>query len=492
MKRLNSAGSLLGIVLTTLLFVGLGVSLWVNRGLAFSPGAISGKSLAGVTLEDFSSHADFEKQCGKCHDPLRTSLATKCLECHTDVNEQIQNKQGAHSQIATVNACASCHPDHKGRNFDPTLASFQKFDHSQASFSLAWHQANYTATPMQCSECHTSTDFSKVDNQVCLACHAQHDSTFSQAHAQDFGSDCLGCHDGADKMKNFDHAQTGFALDGQHTQVTCTTCHNSSTVTDTPQECQDCHAEPTIHKGVFQQECDDCHSSQSWSPAKINDQPFEHFTTAGFSLVLHQADYSSQAISCATCHPASLDSYDLLTCIDCHSQHDPVFITDHQEQYGTACLNCHDGVDRLSNFQHANFFVLDGAHATLDCVDCHPNQAFRGTPSECSQCHKEPEIHAGVFGLKCFYCHSTDAWTPATLVQHVFPLNHGLADAATQSQCDTCHGATYVDYTCYNCHEHQEEQILQSHLEAGISEQQFNACATCHPDGSIQTGLPHQ
>ena len=39
-----------------------------------------------------------------------------------------------------------------------------------------------------------------------------HGENFTLTHTQDFGSDCLNCHDGSDRMKNFDHAQTGLPI----------------------------------------------------------------------------------------------------------------------------------------------------------------------------------------------------------------------------------------------------------------------------------------
>ena len=485
MKRPNPVGSLLGLSLTILLFVGLGISLWFNRGLAFSPGKVTAKSQVGVMIDGFSSHAEFEKQCKLCHDPLNTNLATKCLECHTDIKDQILSKQGVHSLIATINECASCHPEHRGRKFDPTLASFKLFDHSKTSFNLTWHQENYDATPMQCSACHKETNFLVVDNQTCLDCHAGHDQAFGQVHVQDFGQDCLGCHDGVDRMQTFDHSQTGFALDGKHTQIKCTDCHKSASVKDTPKDCKGCHAEPSMHQGLFEQTCDTCHTTVNWSPATLDGKPFSHVATAAISLVKHQSDYASQPITCNTCHPKGLQTFDMQTCIDCHSQHDVAFMTEHVGQFTAQCLVCHDGVDRLSNFQHANFFPLDGKHAALQCADCHANKVFRGTPSECSQCHPEPQIHAGVFGLKCNYCHTSSAWSPASLQEHGFPLNHGLKDMTTQPQCDTCHGTNYVEYTCYNCHDHQLDEITKSHLAAGISQGDIPNCARCHPDGIL-------
>ncbi len=487
MKRLNPVGSLLGLLLTLILFVGLGVSLVVNRGLVFSPGQVSAKSITGVLIKGFSSHADFEKHCGNCHEPLITNVATKCLDCHSDVARQITTQEGIHSQFKNADQCATCHPEHKGRDFNPTKASFQLFDHSTTGFSLQWHQINYDATTMQCTECHKSSSYKIVDNQSCLNCHSNHDKTFGAVHVTDFGPNCLGCHDGADRMVNFDHSTTGYTLEGKHSQTKCADCHTNGTIKDTPKECKDCHSEPSTHKGDFNQTCDTCHTPQGWSPVSLDNKPFAHLTTTGFSLELHKTDYANQAITCATCHPSDLNSLNIQTCVDCHSQHDTKFMADHQLQYGSECMTCHDGVDRLSNFDHANFFPLDGKHATTDCIACHVDNVYRGTPSECYQCHKEPDIHTGVFGLKCFYCHSAEAWSPASLRQHNFPLNHGVEDQNLQLQCDACHGPNYIEYTCYNCHDHTADGIAQSHAALKIADQDLPACAKCHPAGTIET-----
>lgn len=490
MKRLNPVGSLLGLLLTLILFVGLGVSLYFNRGLVFSPGKVSAKSIQGVTVKGFSSHADFEKQCSNCHDPLKTNLATKCLDCHSDVSEQITLKDGVHSQFSNVFECAQCHPEHKGRDFDPTKASFLLFNHSTSGFSLNWHQINYDASPMQCSECHKNSAYTTVDNQICLDCHSNQDKTFSTTHASDFGANCQGCHDGVDRMINFDHNTTGYPLDGKHSTIKCSECHTNGTYTGTSKECKDCHAEPSKHQGLFERTCDTCHTPQGWSPARLDGQPFAHLTSTRFSLERHQADYANQAITCTTCHPTDLKTLDVQTCIDCHTQHDAKFMTDHQTQFGADCMSCHDGVDRLSNFNHATYFPLDGKHASIQCDACHVDKVFRGTPSECFQCHKEPEIHSGVFGLKCAFCHSADAWSPASLRQHSFPLNHGVEDQALQLQCDACHGSNYIDYTCYSCHDHQPAEIIQSHADLNLPEQDLAVCAKCHPIGTVETDQP--
>jgi hypothetical protein len=56
-----------------------------------------------------------------------------------------------------------------------------------------------------------------------------------------------------------------------------------------------------------------------------------------------------------------LDSFDNQTCIDCHGENDQVFMTEHVTQFGTGCMNCHDGVDRLSNFRSCEFFHWMGS-----------------------------------------------------------------------------------------------------------------------------------
>jgi len=220
----------------------------------------------------------------------------------------------------------------------------------------------------------------------------------------------------------------------------------------------------------------------------LDGSPFEHLANTGFSLALHKVDYSNQSLGCKACHTQDLHTYERTSCIDCHTQHDTAFMSAHQQQYGSECLACHDGVDRLSNFEHANFFPLEGKHTTLACTSCHTNLVFRGTPDRCVDCHPEPDIHAGVFGLECADCHTAEAWSPATLLQHKFPLNHGVEAQGQQLKCDACHSSNYIEYTCYNCHEHQQDEITRKHQEEGISAQELPECAKCHPDGKVQEG----
>jgi hypothetical protein len=76
-------------------------------------------------------------------------------------------------------------------------------------------------------------------------------------------------------------------------------------------------------------------------------------------------------------------------------------------------------------------------------------------------------------------------WSPDSLRQHNFPINHGLEDKSLQLECTACHGSNYIEYTCYNCHDHQQPAILQSHQDAGIQSADIPSCAKCHPAGTV-------
>ncbi len=102
----------------------------------------------------------------------------------------------------------------------------------------------------------------------------------------------------------------------------------------------------------------------------------------------------------------------------------------------------------------------------------------REDPHHCAACHEEPEMHADRFGLDCVRCHSLEAWQPALLTRHTFPLDHGEQGTIA---CETCHIGSYVTYSCYECHDHQPEPMEAVHIAENIPE--YENCASCHPTG---------
>ena len=121
LKRLNPLASPTGALILVIFLGALGLSLWKDRGLAFSPGPVTAYQQAGVVLQGFSAHADFEKECRYCHLPLQATLGEMCLACHVEIVDQITAKIGIHAQIDNVSTCQTCHSDHQGRDFNNQL-----------------------------------------------------------------------------------------------------------------------------------------------------------------------------------------------------------------------------------------------------------------------------------------------------------------------------------------------------------------------------------
>ena len=496
MKRQHPFFTLLGMALTVILFAGLAFSLWSSGGKAFSPGSLSEKSRPGIFLGGYSSHAEFEKRCKLCHAPLDTPQVELCLACHTHITEEITAETGAHGSIENADQCADCHTDHHGRDFDITQSAHPHFAHENTNFSLNWHQVDYDAEPIDCGACHMDENGFAFSDSSCMNCHAGWDTALMRQHAQSHSDACLLCHDGQDRMMSFNHQDTGFSIDGIHGEIDCVACHklgevaahdgrpSDNTFLHPPTRCTDCHAEPEIHRGLFDAACEQCHTTASWLPAKLESVNFDHAITTGFSLVRHQKDTYDQPLNCASCHSQDLTSFNVQRCITCHAgiENGLVFMEEHQAQYGHACLQCHDGSDRMSNFDHTRVFPLEGQHTGLECEQCHPGKQFAGTPSACVECHAEPEIHTGFFGWQCQYCHTVDAWRPASLRLHIFPLDHG---GQGEIACQVCHPSSYAQHTCYTCHEHQPDPITASHLQAGITLEQIPNCVGCHTTGEI-------
>ena len=99
-------------------------------------------------------------------------------------------------------------------------------------------------------------------------------------------------------------------------------------------------------------------------------------------------------------------------------------------------------------------------------------------PHQCKDCHDDPEVHLGQFGLDCSRCHVTAAWVPAQLTRHLFRLDHG---GEGKVACETCHQDRYDEHTCYGCHDHQPDEMQEVHANEDIPE--YEGCAICHPTG---------
>ena len=377
--------------------------------------------------------------CGQCHAGEKTlaemkATPTTCIACH--------QKDDTH-QGAFGTDCAKCH----------TAEGWDKatFDHSIAAFPLTGAH-----TTLACEKCHINKVF-KGTPTTCFACHQKDDH-----HQGSLGQDCAACHVTSDwKQVSFDHGKSAFPLTGAHTTVTCEKCHVNGVFKGTPTICYACHQKDDHHQGAFGTDCGACHVTTAWNQVSIDHNQF------AFKLVGAHIQ-----VACEKCHVNGVFKDTPITCYACHQKDDR-----HQGSFGQDCSLCHTPVAwNQVTFDHSkSAFPLTGAHLKVTCAQCHANGVFKGTPTQCVNCHAEPAYHRGVLGTDCKTCHTTSAWQPASFNgAHAFPLRHGGANS-----CRQCHPSTLGAYDCFSCH--QKANMVSRHAGEGIND--ISNCVRCHPTG---------
>lgn len=316
-------------------------------GPYLNPGPISASAGSGKVIDGFHSHAEFERECLHCHEPVHCLTASRCQECHLDVAEQRANAEGLHGLLPGTDRCRTCHQEHKGRETELTNVPLVNFNHELVTgFSLEHHQTDFAGNPMTCDSCHQ------------------------------------------------DKQATGKVAGAALTTISATA----------------------------------------------------------------------------------------MDCNECHTEYDALFVSSHSDRFGGECLICHDGVDRMRDFDHTTVFVREGKHAELTCEDCHTERVFVGMSGYCASCHEEPDVHAGHFGTDCARCHISNGWHPAQLTQHTFSLNHGDEG---QLECTSCHVTNYTTYACETCH--TEGDMHTAHVAENVitasDSLAAGQCSECHPTG---------
>ncbi|HEU5049546.1 MAG TPA: hypothetical protein VFU00_04420, partial [Gemmatimonadales bacterium] len=164
-------------------------------------------------------------------------------------------------------------------------------------------------------------------------------------------------------------------------------------------------------------------------------------------------------------------------------------------QFPLTCESCHSTtVWTGATFDHAaTAFPLTGAHLVATCDGCHADGVYSGRPTTCVSCHQaeydattDPGHAAATFPVSCESCHTTTTWDGATFDHDgpYFPIYSGK-HAGRWSTCATCHAnpASYADFTCFNCHEHDQIQMDDTHKEKPGYQYESRTCLTCHPRG---------
>ncbi len=412
------------------------------------------------------SHAQFEDNCDICHESLNKEKQNHlCLDCHDHKNiaVDINNSTGFHGRSALVNnaQCNDCHTDHEGRSFDIVRLDSDSFIHDDTDFRLSGeHQI------AQCSSCHKPDKGFLVDEFECVSCHKSDDK-----HQGEFGAECETCHtDKGWQKTKYDHAaETGFALNGEHSDLQCELCHVTSSYDNTPTDCVSCHLINDEHKGVFGGACSDCHSEKGWEETL-----FDHNSDTDYKLTGKHQD-----LSCSTCHSRPVQSieHSRQQCADCHLSDDV-----HNGTNGSECESCH-GTDKWQtvDFDHDidTQFALRGSHSKLDCATCHSEgdeNALAQSTSNCYSCHLNDDVHQGALGRQCLSCHNETDWVADVAFNHdlsAFPLI-GQHDIVACGECHLDDRYAFTQQECAVCHDADDEH------EGALGDN----CEECHnPNG---------
>lgn len=269
----------------------------------------------------------------------------------------------------------------------------------------------------------------------------------------------------------------------------CTKCHDlGNKVTNA--KCLDCHKEIkallTEKRGyhasnaVKGKECSECHSEHNgrkFDMVRFDQKAFDHGLT-GYPL-----KGAHKVVDCRQCHaPDNIEDRELAsrpktflgldkTCVSCHDDF-------HQGTMSKNCLDCHgmDAFKPAAAFDHDKTdFKLRGAHAPLDCKQCHEVttrngksfQVFAEVPhADCKACHADP--HQAHFANACSQCHVEDAFTTFAGKDR---FDHNL----TKFKLNGMHRTT----DCFECHKRVSDPLTVFQDRAGVQVQQ---CATCHQD----------
>ena len=181
--------------------------------------------------------------CFACHiseDDERWTFANigeGCVDCHTNIHESFISEK-----YYPEDSCLSCHNNEAW--------SLVSFDHDLTEWPLDGKH-----TEVSCKECHIEMSENKSiisQNFINLGtnCASCHENIHEDAFAENGVTDCNRCHVTESWFpKKFDHNKTSFRLEGAHSEISCSACH----------EVDNGNGEKEILYKLNKLECVDCH-----------------------------------------------------------------------------------------------------------------------------------------------------------------------------------------------------------------------------------------
>ncbi len=362
----------------------------------------------------------------------------ECRNCHQSENIQDKNRFRQQKKdldrtfLGLSQTCLSCHIDeHRGQLKSDCLSCHimnkwkpaPEFSHDRTNFRLTGKH-----TGVSCEKCHQTvtdnrfandasfTKFTGIQFARCGDCH-------KDPHKGQFGNSCKTCHNTlgwrSTNLVNFDHNQTRFPLEGQHTSVKCEKCHKPGEPYRGLQfaKCMDCHSD--FHEGQFAGRtemgaCEECHTVHGFAPSTFT---IEQHNQSDFSLT-----GAHLAIPCFVCHqgnpgdreihrdqPSMLKinrfEFAAFNCRDCHQdihrgQFDLKSAANGEVLRLTECSKCHITDNWLADkFDHDrdSQFKLEGAHQGVACQECHKKiekggivfVKYKPLEMTCNSCHSD-------------------------------------------------------------------------------------------------------
>jgi hypothetical protein len=252
---------------------------------------------------------------------------------------------------------------------------------------------------------------------------------------------CVTCHDGIGTTQNIDAAHEDLVVDPSHPDSAatyCVPCHHELPSQYPEHSLEAPHGK--ILAGIREGEsgepgsnicsCSNCHGAVAHGVDPVSS---------------HQA-LAAAMDTCVDCHEDRNVPEEALSCSGCH-------VGPHTER--TDCETCHASTEIWSKIELATHpMELNGAHATLECFECHIEPDFSNIGGyACSDCHVSPHKFGGD---DCAQCH----------------VDGGVWAEINQAEFD--HVAIWKGYE-----RHEDVACKGCHFE-GYDVQLSTECSSCH------------